>query len=170
MSLTLRRLLVFIILCCTLVANASYNLPQLGQPGYDGLTPVQEDALGLKFYAYILQTLPIDNDPLLNQYIQSLGARLVRSCDTPHGHFVFLVVKDNDVNAFAGPGGYVAVNTGTITTARNEAELAAVMSHEIAHVTQRHIARSIASMKKMQAANIAGILAAIALGLMEDPD
>lgn len=160
----LRRLLLVSFTGLILTAQASYNLPQLGQPGYDGLTPVQEDAIGLQFYAYVLQTLPIDDDPLLNQYIQTLGAQLVRYSDKPQGHFVFLVVRDPNVNAFAGPGGYIAVNTGTITTARSEGELAAVISHEIAHVTQRHIARSIASMKKMQAANVAAILAAIALG------
>ena len=68
------------------------------------------------------------------------------------------------VNAFAAPGGYIGVNSGLILATGNESQLAGVMAHEIAHVTQRHIARAIALNERSNIATLAGILAAIAIG------
>ncbi|MFZ4077585.1 MAG: M48 family metalloprotease, partial [Legionellaceae bacterium] len=76
----------------------------------------------------------------------------------------FFIVKSNEINAFAGPGGYIGVNTELITASENESELAAVMAHEMAHVRQHHLYRMLEHQKQMKAPMLASILAAIALG------
>src|SRR6185437_15064884 len=68
------------------------------------------------------------DDPLLDDYINDLGFRLVAACAKPRDHFAFFIVKDDEINAFAAPGGYIAVNSGLITITRNESELAGVIA------------------------------------------
>ncbi len=78
--------------------------------------------------------------------------------------FTFFAVKDSGINAFALPGGFIGVNAGLVTATRNESELAGVLAHEIAHVTQRHIARSVQNAGRANLASAAAILAAILIG------
>jgi predicted Zn-dependent protease len=105
------------------------------------------------------------NDPQIDGYIRQLGDRLVANSDAPSYPFTFFVVKDPAVNAFAGPGGYIGIHTGLMLTARNESELAGVMAHEIAHVTQRHLLRAYESANQMNLPSVAGMIAAILLGV-----
>lgn len=74
----------------------------------------------------------------LNQYINQIGQRLAKNSDRPDLPYTFQVVDDPAINAFATMGGYVYMNTGTIAAAANEAELASVIAHEIAHISGRH--------------------------------
>ena len=104
-------------------------------------------------------------DPEISDYIDRLGHRLVASSDAPNYPFTFFVVNNPVVNAFAGPGGYIGIHTGLILTARNESELAGVMAHEIAHVTQRHLLRAYESANQMSLPTAAGMIAAILLGV-----
>jgi beta-barrel assembly-enhancing protease len=165
-----RKLLIMVALCFVLVCNGlsanNYNLPQLGSSANTIMNPWQEAELGAQFMQLIKRQLPLSRDPVVIQYIQNLGQRLVSASQKPFQSFYFFVVNDASVNAFAGPGGYVGINTGTILAATSEAELAGVMAHEVAHVTQRHIARGIAAQKKTQLASIAGMLAAAVLGML----
>ncbi len=105
------------------------------------------------------------NDPDISGYIRQLGDRLVTNSDAPNYPFTFFVVKDPAVNAFAGPGGYIGIHTGLMLTARNESELAGVMAHEIAHVTQRHLLRAYENANQMNLPTVAGMIAAILLGV-----
>ena len=74
-------------------------------------------------------------------YINGLGNRLASRSIEARQHFEFFLIRDSQINAFALPGGFIGVNTGLILAAQTESEVAGVMAHEIAHVTQRHIAR-----------------------------
>jgi beta-barrel assembly-enhancing protease len=143
---------------------ADLNLPDMGDPSGAMLSPGQEQQLGRTLLREVRRTLPLEQDPLINAYVQALGQRLVSSTPDAHGHFSFLVVDDPRINAFAMPGGIVGVNTGLIAAARDESELAAVMAHEIAHVTQRHLARMYAGSSRIDLATglavLAGIIAA----------
>jgi predicted Zn-dependent protease len=89
------------------------------------------------------------DDALLDEYINTLGYKLVSNSDRPDLPFTFFVVRDNDINAFAVPGGYIAANAGLIINMSREDELAAVLAHEISHITQQHLLRAFEDMKKM---------------------
>lgn len=126
------------------------------------LSPAQEQALGERLLREVRRSLPLSQDPLLMNYVRSLGQRLVAHVpDGGHSHYRFLVVEDDAINAFAMPGGVVGVNTGLMRITRNEAELAAVIAHEIAHVTQRHIAQAHAAGSRSDLATGLAILAGI---------
>ncbi|MDX1515133.1 MAG: M48 family metalloprotease, partial [Gammaproteobacteria bacterium] len=103
-------------------------------------------------------------DAEVEQFIQSIGYRIVSASDEQNVGFTFFVVADGEINAFAAPGGYIGVNSGLILASETESELAAVLAHEIAHVTQRHIARAVALADRSNIPALAGILAAILIG------
>ena len=123
-----------------------------------------EREVGEAFMREIRATTEIVDDPEIENYVQSLGYKLVSSANSQDLAFNFFVVKDAAINAFAAPGGWVGINTGLIMASESESELASVMAHEIAHVTQRHIARSVEIGERSSIALLAGILAAIAIG------
>jgi predicted Zn-dependent protease len=100
-------------------------------------------------------------DPEVNDYLNELGNRLVAAAPDARQDFEFFAVADNSINAFALPGGYVGVNTGLILLAQNESELAAVLAHEISHVTQRHMARMLAAQQNSLLLTLAGLAVAI---------
>ena len=112
----------------------------------------------------IRQSVTINDDPEINEYIQSLGYRLLANSDVQGRKFTFFVVVDPSINAFAGPGGYIGINTGLILITENESELASVVAHEITHVTQHHLARTFEAASKMNLPATAAIIAAIILG------
>ncbi|MGH7757458.1 MAG: M48 family metalloprotease, partial [Vulcanimicrobiaceae bacterium] len=88
------------------------------------------------------------DDPLLNEYLNSLGYRLVSHSDRPDLDFTFFIVDDPEINAFAAPGGFIGVNAGMINASTTEDELAAVMAHEISHITQNHLLRAFEDAQK----------------------
>jgi predicted Zn-dependent protease len=88
------------------------------------------------------------DDPLLDDYINNLGFRLVANSAKPKDHFAFFIAKDPVINAFSAPGGYIGIDSGLLVITRNEDELAAVMAHEIGHITQNHLQRAYESAKK----------------------
>ena len=104
------------------------------------------------------------DDLIVQEYISSVGHQLVSKADSALHDFTFFVISDQSINAFALPGGYVGVNAGLITTTEDESELAAVLAHEISHVTQRHIARAVFHNEKMQGPLLAAMVAGILLG------
>lgn len=107
--------------------------------------------------------LPMVDDPELNDYVQSLGDRLLAHSSGAGETYQFFLVDDPSINAFAVPGGFIGVNTGLILAARDEGELAAVLAHEITHVQQRHIPRLIAESKRTSGPAMAALIAAILL-------
>ncbi|HEX9395723.1 MAG TPA: M48 family metalloprotease [Burkholderiales bacterium] len=104
------------------------------------------------------------DDPEIEDYLGALGAKLAQANPGTRLEFEFFVIRDSTVNAFALPGGFVGVHTGLITIAETESELASVLGHEIAHVTERHMARMLGRQQQMQAPVLAAMAAAILLG------
>ena len=141
-----------------------YNLPDLGEESHQIMSPAEQKRLGEGFYRQARQYMDLLADPELNDYIQTLGRKLVISGGLPANSFTFFLIDDNMVNAFAVPGGYIGVNTGLILTARNEAELASVLGHEIVHVKQQHIPRMYSEQKRASLVNMATLLAGLLIG------
>lgn len=119
---------------------------------------------GQEFFKMVQQRLPLVADPIINDYIENLGYRLVSYSDAPSHPFHFFVVQQDIINAFAGPGGYVGVFGGLINETQTESELASVMAHEIAHVTQDHLQRGEDATKNLTLPALAAMVAAIATG------
>lgn len=143
------------------------RLPDIGDPATKVLSPAEEQQLGSVILGQIRSSLNVIDDPELDTYIQSLGTRLVTAGLDSGLDFAFLCIADPNINAFAAPGGIVAVNTGLILAAESESELAGVVAHEIAHVEQRHLARAYANAGKINIATALGVLASIAAGMFD---
>ena len=127
-------------------------LPEMGDSAGALISPQQEQEIGQSFFWRLQQSVDLVDDPEVNSYLQSLGYRLAASSDAPSLSYTFFMVPDSSVNAFAAPGGYIGVNSGLILTSQREDEVASVMAHEIAHITQRHLLRSFEQSKQMSVA------------------
>lgn len=143
------------------ISLADSSLPDIGSPANVALSEAKEIELGHILLAEVRRRLPISNDPEINQYIHSLGTRITSGGLDSDFPFTFLMVMNDSINAFAMPGGIVAVNSGLLTLAQQESELASVLAHEIAHVTQRHIARNFANAKSLSIVTALTILGSI---------
>ena len=148
-------------------SEAQVRLPDFGDASEVTLSPADERALGEAFMREIRARLTLVDDPLVERYIQSLGYRLVASSDRRDLQFTFFVVEHVSLNAFAAPGGFIGVNSGMILATQSESEFASVLAHEIAHVTQRHIVRGIDHASRSNLPVLAGILAAIIIGVQD---
>lgn len=138
------------------------DLPELGDASAATLSPAQERAIGYAMLRQLRELPAFLEDPDVTDYLTSVGYRLVAASPDSRIDFTFFALRDSTVNAFAMPGGFIGVHTGLILAAQGESELAAVLAHEVAHVTQRHIARLVAQQQR------AGImsLAAVALAIL----
>ena len=140
------------------------NLPELGGNSGHYISAVKEAEIGLKVLRNLRARGALIENPEVNLWIRSLGNKLASRAANTSSPFYFAVAKDLSVNAFATLGGVVVVNAGLILRSDSESELAAVMSHEIAHVTQRHIQRIMADAEANKfatgAALVVGALAA----------
>jgi len=128
------------------------------------LSVEEETIAGEKFLAMIRKQLDIVDDDFANEYINDLGHYLIRPLETRPFPFRFYIIKDNTLNAFAGPGGHIFLFSGLIEVMDEIDELAAVVCHEIGHVSARHLAQRIEQNKKIGLATMAGVLAAVLLG------
>jgi beta-barrel assembly-enhancing protease len=140
-------------------------LPDLGGGGAEGLSPQMERRIGESIMRDIRFREPnYLDDPELIDYLGTLGARLTQAAAGARQDFEFFAIREQTINAFALPGGFIGVHTGLISAAESESEVAAVLAHEVAHVTQRHIARMLGQQQQMQLPVLAAIAAAILLG------
>jgi beta-barrel assembly-enhancing protease len=149
----------------TAVDTDKIDLPDFGDSSGTLISPKQEQELGEAFFRSLHAKIEINEDSEVQQYIETLGQQLAASSDTPGYPFHFFVVNDNNINAFAGPGGYIGVNSGLILLTDAESELASVMAHEVAHVTQRHLYRAFEAASRLSIPTAAATLAAILLGV-----
>ena len=148
-------------LLCLTPHAISEGLPDLGDTSQSVLTPLQERQIGQQSMMQIRASKQYLDDAEINDYLNQLGYKLVENSSEPSLGFEFFVLNDYNVNAFAMPGGFIGVNSGLLLTAQSESELAAVLSHEIAHVTQHHLARMIAGQQGDSLASMAAIAIAI---------
>ncbi|MGZ4968553.1 MAG: M48 family metalloprotease [Methylobacter sp.] len=140
------------------------ELPDMGDSSGTLITPAEEKELGEAFFRSLHSQISINQDAEIQQYIQTIGEKLVANSDLPGNPFHFFVVMENDINAFAGPGGYIGVNSGLILITEAESELASVMGHEIAHVTQRHLYRAYEASSRLSIPTAVATLAGVLLG------
>lgn len=170
------------VLCCTLCTAShahettlladtlpsGYQVPQLGA-GVGLLDQQNELRIGDKVFREVQRELQVLQDPWLEQQLQEVFAELLAPSQVqrPIG---LLLINDSQINAFAAPGGLFALNTGVITTAQNMDEVAGVMAHEIAHVSQRHYSRSQDTFKNQGLLSIAGIIVGAAIAAKASPD
>ena len=160
----LRRLVCLVLCLCLPPARAEIALPEIGDAAGGLLSAQLEQRIGVAFMREVRQSMPVLDDPLVAGYVDSIGQRLTRSADDARNPFGFFVVVDPTLNAFAGPGGHIGVHSGLILTTESEDELASVLGHEIAHVTQRHLPRAFEHQQRMTIPTIAAMLGAIILG------
>ncbi|HNR22463.1 MAG TPA: M48 family metalloprotease [Steroidobacteraceae bacterium] len=163
-----------LMLCCALtataVAQSGSDLPDMGNPVDAILTQGDEYRIGLTVLRQLREQGQVLEDPEISEYIQALGTRIAAQATDEGQRFTFFVIRDTAINAFALPGGFIGVNQGLLLATKNESELASVLAHEIAHVTQRHIARSIRAAGRQSLATTAMVIAGILLGAMGGGD
>jgi predicted Zn-dependent protease len=141
------------------------NLPDIGSPADAVLSKSEENRIGRAIMAQIRASGELVEDPQVNEYINEIGHRLAAQANADANHeFSFFVVDNPVINAFAMPGGFIGVHTGLLEATRNEDELAGVLAHEVAHVTQRHIARRMHSTQRQSILSTAIMLGAILAG------
>jgi predicted Zn-dependent protease len=132
--------------------------------GVYAMTTEEERKLGKKVLLELQKNVNFVNDLNLQTFIEKVGYSLVNQVGPTPFEFKFYVINTLDPNAFAIPGGYIFVTTGLLVLADNEQEIAGVLSHEIAHVTHRHVAQMIERSKRLNIASIVAILASMLAG------
>jgi len=149
-----------------LPSNLANSLPDLGSPEAAVISHEQERQLGYMIVQELRDQNALIEDPELSEYVNSIGDRLAAQSPDGAQGFQFFIVKDSAINAFAVPGGFVFINYGLILSTNSESQLASVLGHEIAHVTQHHIARAYRAQSQQALPTMAAMLAAILLGAL----
>ncbi|MHB1237581.1 MAG: M48 family metalloprotease [Gallionella sp.] len=156
----MKKTALLLLLCFPAYALGD-GLPDLGDVSQAALTPLQEREIGQQSMMQIRASKQFLDDSEVNDYLNQIGYRLVENSPEPGLEFEFFAVNDYGVNAFAMPGGFIGVNAGLLLITQSESELASVLSHEISHVTQHHLARMIASQQGDSLISMATIALAI---------
>ncbi|KRG74527.1 peptidase [Stenotrophomonas ginsengisoli] len=139
----------------------SQGLPDIGSSAGELLTPARQAEYGAMFkrelrnYGYLL------DDPLMDQWLDNVGRPLGAASAMPRQKYTFFMLRDRQINAFATLGGYVGMNAGLVLMAEREDEVAAVLAHEVAHVTQQHVLRGVERAQRDQIPILLGMLAAV---------
>jgi predicted Zn-dependent protease len=139
------------------------ELPVLGDTSSAMISPVQEKALGQRALKYYRSQVPTSSDPLVIDYLENLIERLLPYSQLEDKHIDLVVVRNDSLNAFAIPGGIIGMHTGVFNYAKTENQLAAILAHEMGHLSQRHYARQLEQQKNMMLPMIAGMLAGLVL-------
>jgi predicted Zn-dependent protease len=147
------------------VSAASSELPSLGENS--AINIKYETKLGRSVYERLLAAGLVETHPLLDRYINELGFRLLAGIDNRVRGYRFFIVREDSVNAFALPGGYIGINRGLIRLANTQHQLASVMAHEIAHVELRHGLDMMEKGGEINSATLLTMLAGLLLGSVD---
>lgn len=171
----LKRTLIGVLVAATLAspaipsfaaANSSTdNLPDMGTSAGSTLSIGQEMEMGDYYVRKLRGSSPLISDPLLDQYINKLGMRLVSHASSVRTPFHFYLINSDELNAFAFFGGNVVIHSALFRYTDNESQLASVLAHEISHVTQRHLARAMEDQKRTAPLTWVGALGSILLAM-----
>ncbi|HET9107862.1 MAG TPA: M48 family metalloprotease [Steroidobacteraceae bacterium] len=142
------------------------ELPNLSSPADLMLSKREQYELGYSVMLQMRQQNKIFDDPETAEYVQQIGQRLASQSADGGGYFHYIVLKSHQINSFAVTGGWVFIFTGVITASHTESELAAVMAHETAHITQNHVARKLEESKRATMTSLAAMLGAVLLGAL----
>jgi len=143
------------------VTNAENEIPLLGVDSLGNLN--KEYQIGRAFYNRLQARGFIETDPMVSRFLSDIGDTLLTGLDRRLRDYHFFIVRDESINAFALPGGYIGINSGLINLAQSEDQLASVMSHEIAHVVQRHGMQMLEKSEDLNLKSALTVLAAIVL-------
>ncbi|MBW7983499.1 beta-barrel assembly-enhancing protease [Enterobacillus tribolii] len=141
------------------------TLPDIGTTAGNTLSINQELAMGDFYVRQLRASTPLIYDPLLSEYVNKLGMRLVANAHSVRTPFHFYLVRNDDINAFAFFGGNVVLHSALFRYSDSESELASVMAHEISHVTQRHLARAMEEQQRNAPLTWVGALGSILLAM-----
>lgn len=155
------HLFIISFICLSTLANSN-SLPDLGNSARSLLSPQQERYLGQSLLRNLNARQQLVKDPLLIDYVEQLGQRLIEPLGTQA--YRFFILDQPSINAFAGPAGYIGVHTGLIQASQTESELASVLAHEIAHVEQQHLLQIWENAASLSLPKTALALASIAIG------
>ena len=168
----MKKALLSLALCALLslpalpVCADDIYLPQLGTAGSLGLSVQREEQLGDLFMRHARGSLPLINDPVMEEYLNSVGQKLILHADNVYFPFEFFLVNDVTLNAAAFLGGKVQVNAGLFIYSQTEDEFASVLAHEITHVTQRHLARYIESQSLKNNVTLASMIGSVVMAII----
>lgn len=146
------------------------SLPTIGGTGGGLISEQQEAEIGRQVLQSIRRSTPRITDPLVYDYLSSVIYRLVPAAPLQNRNLSLVLIDNAQINAFAVPGGIVGVNGGLFLNARTEQQFAAVLAHELAHLSQRHFARRMEQMENSTPLTLAGMLAGVILSAVTQSD
>ena len=144
------------------------NLPNLGDRVSGFISLEQERLLGQSFLEQVYAQAPLINDPIIQEYTELLIYKLSETSQVKDRQFTIVLIDEKSLNAFAAPGGVIGVNGGLFLNAGNEAQLASVLGHELAHLSQRHFARNVLRGRDTNLASSLVMVSAIALAIISN--
>ena len=159
----MQALLATMLFVASATGSDELKLPNLGESSTSLFSPEQEYQLGRAWLRMFRSRAPTLDDPLLQDYLEDLVYRLVTHSELQDRRVEVVIVDNPVINAFAVPGGVIGIHTGLLLYAQSEDELATVIAHEIAHLSQRHFSRGVEHQKKQQPLTLAGLLASAVL-------
>ena len=155
--------LLFAMLFSSLVAGADIRLPELGDSSSGVVSLKQEQDLGRAWLMAFRRQVRTYDDPLVQDYLERLISGLASGSELVDRNLQLVLVRNDSINAFAVPGGIVGVHTGLLLQARTEHQCASVLTHELAHLSQRHFARRVESQRQSTIVGLTGLLAGLVL-------
>ena len=150
--------------------HAEVELPNLGDTSSIMISPAQEKMLGQRWLRAYRSQVATSSDPLIIDYLEQLFNRLIPHSQLDEKRIDLVVAENNTLNAFAVPGNIIGVHTGLLMYAKTENQLAAVLTHELGHLSQRHYARRLEQQKNMMMPMLAGMLAGLVLAANSNSD
>lgn len=169
---SLKQLSACVLLLCLSASSLGVDieLPDLGDASSAVISTQQEYELGQKILKLYRAQMPTSSDPIIHSYLEELITDLAQYSELKEKSFDLLVIESPQLNAFAAPGRVIGVNTGIFLYTDTEDQLASVIAHELAHLSQRHIARQMIEQQKSSVPVMAGILAGIILAATGNAD
>lgn len=148
-----------------ILATDYTDLPSIGTAAAGTLTVDKEIEFGRAYLQMLRASQPLVHDPLLTAYVNALGANLIAHARDVKTPFNFFLIENKNINAFAFFGGHIGLHTGLFLYAETESELASVIAHEIAHLTQRHLARAMEEQARQTPLTIAALVGSLMLAI-----
>ena len=168
MSTKYPLLLLLLVSQSIITQEKDLNLPDLGDRVSGVISLEQEKILGQGFLEQVYAQAPLIDDPIIQEYTELLIYKLSETSQVKDRQFTIVLIDEKSLNAFAAPGGVIGVNGGLFLNAGNEAQLASVLGHELAHLSQRHFARNVLRGRDTNLASSLVMVSAIALAIISN--
>jgi len=162
---TIASLSILLFLCQVHAQDNSVELPLIGDRLSGAVSQTEEEILGRQFLRDLKRETKILYDPIVQEWTELFIYKIGESSKVNKKAFELLIIEDNNLNAFAAPGGVIGVNAGLYKYSDNEAQFASVIAHELAHLSQRHFARQVLENSDRSNANMATLLASIVVAV-----